>query len=570
MKFFSKQKRIDNGDEKSIQSSAPAAPSEENNKSDSFSVASSMDDLSQIKPGAFSPLTNLAILAQKLGYSDSECRDLDVYVTNGGESDDESIFLNNLTESAQALLNKLEAAEKEGHSFSSDMHLETYISSGCLKAYGFIFPPIGNGSSKSFEQLKASAKNDGIIHGVNDELLKMYADNGTVLEIFVLAEGKAAQDGENGQIIELYSREKQISLAIDDKEKVDYKNLNWLQTVHKGDIICNIIPPVPAQDGIDVFGRTIKGREGKLPKLPMGKNTVENDDHTALIAAVDGNLTYCGGIFKVEQLLQIDGDVDGSVGNLDVIGSVNVRGNVLEGFAIKATGDIVISGRVEGAVLEAGGNIKLVGGMNGNFKGKVNSAGNVSSKYLENCNVYASGTVTSESVINSTVISSDKVTICTGKGVIVGSTVIGRKGVEAKIIGNERNLPTKITIGSDPKLSEELFALRQEVAELTRKMSEYEKNIQYLTSAEKLTEEYQQLLNKLKLDFSVMKMNHAKKSGRIPVLEEELKGEACQVTANQIFPPLSVTVGTTTQHYLTESRMSRICKVDGEITMVSI
>ncbi len=577
MKFFSKQKRIDNSDKKTDQSPAIAAPPEENEQS--VGTDASLEFQSNLSSTIFeasSLQTPLAVLAHKLGFPDSECRDLDDYVTGGGESRNESIFLSILTEKAQSLLDEMETSEKEApgseaSSFSFDMHLETYISSDGLKAYGFIFPPIGGGSGKSFEQLKTSAQNDGVVYGINEELLRTYAENGTFLKIFTLAEGKTAQDGKDGQIIELYSRDKRISLTVDDKENVDYKNLNWLQTVHKGDVICNIIPPVPAQDGIDVRGNAIKGREGRAPKLPMGKNIVENETQTALIAEVDGYLTYCGGIFKVEQLLQIEEDVDSSVGNLDVIGSVNVKGSVIEGFSIKATGDILVSGRVEGALLEAGGNIKVVGGMNGNFKGKLIAGGNVSSKYLENCYVSASGTVKSDSIINSTVISSDMVIINTGKGVIIGSTVIGRKGVEAKVIGNERNLPTKITVGSDPKLSGELVELKREVVDLTRKIDEYEKNIQYLKSkpAEKLSEEYQQLLNKLRLDSSVMKMSLSKKSARINFLEEELKEGSCQIVANQIYPPLTVTIGTKTQQFTTESRMSRIFKSDGEIIIGS-
>ena len=285
--------------------------------------------------------------------------------------------------------------------------------------------------------------------------------------------------------------------------------------------------------------------------------------------SVAPQLSFSGGIFKVEQLLQIDGDIDNSVGNLDVIGSVTVKGNVLEGFSIKATGDIRVSGSVAGATLTAGGNIHIIGGMNGNFKGKLDAGGTVSSKYLENCYVSSSGTVKAESIINSTVISSDKVIASTGRGAIIGSTITSFKGVEAKVLGNERNLPTKMTVGSDPRLSEEMRILKKEVEELTRKSDEYEKNIQFLMKAEKLDDVHQQLLNKLKLDYSIMKMNLSKKTNRIQVLENELQGEACHIIASQIFPPLIVTIGTVTQQFLTESRMSRIYKSEGEIVMGS-
>ena len=124
-------------------------------------------------------------------------------------------------------------------------------------------------------------------------------------------------------------------------------------------------------------------------------------------------------------------------------------------------------------------------------------------------------------------------------------------------------------MGSDPKLAEEMRTLRQEIKELSRKSEEYEKNIQYLTKLENLDETHQQLLSKLKLDYSVMKMNITKKSARITVLEEELKDENCQLTAGQIFPPLHVTIGNSTQQFLSGSHMSRIYKHEGEIILGS-
>lgn len=550
----------------------------------------------------------MAALAQKLGFSELSGKSVsDFFLHGSNPNDDESDFWDILVEKANILLREIEAAEdrlsdaeenaleteNEGEEkvpatendgeekvpatengievqpFSCDMHLEVFVSRDQLKAFGFIFPPIGSGQSLSLEQIKTAVAKEGVVFGINDELLEKTFNDKLFFKVFPLAEGKHVCNGADGQIIELYARDKQINLSVRDDETVNFKNLNWLQIVQRGDVICNIIPPVPAEDGMNVRGVVIKAIEGKMPKLPIGKNVVENEDHTALVAAVDGQLSFSGGIFKVEQLLQIDGDIDNSVGNLDVIGSVTVKGNVLEGFSIKATGDIRVSGSVAGATLTAGGNIHIIGGMNGNFKGKLDAGGTVSSKYLENCYVSSSGTVKAESIINSTVISSDKVIASTGRGAIIGSTITSFKGVEAKVIGNERNLPTKMTVGSDPRLSEEMRILKKEVEELTRKSDEYEKNIQFLMKAEKLDDVHQQLLNKLKLDYSIMKMNLSKKTNRIQVLENELQGDACHIIASQIFPPLIVTIGTVTQQFLTESRMSRIYKSEGEIVMGS-
>ena len=51
-------------------------------------------------------------------------------------------------------------------------------------------------------------------------------------------------------------------------------------------------------------------------------------------------------------------------------------------------------------------------------------------------------------------------------------------------------------------------------------------------------------------------MNIAKKTARIQTLEELLQGEGYQIVASHIYPPLIVTMGTITQHFLDESRMN--------------
>lgn len=509
-----------------------------------------------------------ARLMHRLGFPTSN--DLRYYFLNTEQPDeDEMSFWVSLSEKAEALLAQMDAAGSGAESFCADACFEVFVARDQMRAFGCLFPPVGNGGGPSIEKCRSSAEKEGVYFGINEALLQEVCAQALYFKIFTFAEGTATVDGTDGQVIELFSREKQINIVTDERAVVDYKNLNWIQKVRAGDVIYQIIAPTAPVDGMNVRGVVKKGWEGKTPKLPIGKNTAFNEDKTALVALVDGQLSFSNGIFRVDQLLQIDQDVDSSTGNLDAIGSINISGNVFDGFTVKATADILVRGSVAGAQLIAGGNIQIMGGVNGSYKGTLTAAGTVSCKYLENCTVSAGGTVKTDSVINSTVTCGDKVIVTAGRGAIIGSAVTCFKGVEARVIGNERNLLTKIIMGSDPKLAEEMRTLRQEIKELSRKSEEYEKNIQYLTKLENLDETHQQLLSKLKLDYSVMKMNITKKSARITVLEEELKDENCQLIAGQIFPPLHVTIGNCTQQFLSGSHMSRIYKHEGEIILGS-
>lgn len=519
----------------------------------------------------------MANLAHKLCLKDFDGRAaIDFFLHDGSLSEEENTFWIILNEKAETYLTKLRVLSSEevpedgsdSLALSQDMHLEIYVTHDQMTAYGCLFPPLGDGHALSFEQLRLNAESEGIKFGIDDTLLRELVESGKMLRVFVLASGRPRRDGEDGKIIDRFSREKKISFDVDDKENIDYKNLNWLQNVHAGDVVCEIIPPIPPEDGVNIRGVVQKAASGRAPKPPMGKNIAENDEHTALVALCDGQLVFSAGCFKVQQMVMIEEDLDSSVGNLDVIGSVTINGNVFEGFTVKATGDIIVRGSSEGSTLIAGGNVQIFQGMNGNFKGRIEAGKNVTTRYLEYCTVTAGGTVKTDSIVSSTVISSEKVSASTGKGVILGSTVIGFKGIDAKIIGNERNLQTSLTIGSDPKLYDELRALKNEIHDISRKSDDNEKNILFLQKQEFLDAKYQQVLSKLTLDQSVFKMNLAKKTARVEVIEEELKsGEACQIVVNQLFPPVSVTIGSTRMIISTEERMRRIYKSEGEIIL---
>ena len=52
-------------------------------------------------------------------------------------------------------------------------------------------------------------------------------------------------------------------------------------------------------------------------------------------------------------VLDISGDVDLNIGNIDFNGDVNITGNVITGVTIRAMGSIYIGGYVEGAVIKS-------------------------------------------------------------------------------------------------------------------------------------------------------------------------------------------------------------------------
>ena len=88
----------------------------------------------------------------------------------------------------------------------------------------------------------------------------------------------------------------------------------------------------------------IPAKSGKSVPLPKGRNTEITEDGDTLIASMPGHVEFSGSTFQVKPVLDIDGDVDFSTGNIKFVGDVNIKGDVLSGFTVRSAGNIQVGG----------------------------------------------------------------------------------------------------------------------------------------------------------------------------------------------------------------------------------
>ena len=65
---------------------------------------------------------------------------------------------------------------------------------------------------------------------------------------------------------------------------------------------------------------------------------------------------------SVLNVYHVPGNVGYATGNIDFAGSVVIRGDIENGFVVKAEGDVTVGGNVEGGSIYADGNITIRGG----------------------------------------------------------------------------------------------------------------------------------------------------------------------------------------------------------------
>src|SRR5690606_32591089 len=106
-----------------------------------------------------------------------------------------------------------------------------------------------------------------------------------------------------------------------------------------GQLVATLVPPQAGKGGVGVNNEPLPPIFGKPARFKIGKNVVLNQEGNALYAAIDGliSLTEDGKV-NVFPVYEVKGDVDYSVGNIDFVGTVVIRGNVLTGFKVKAAG----------------------------------------------------------------------------------------------------------------------------------------------------------------------------------------------------------------------------------------
>ena len=206
-----------------------------------------------------------------------------------------------------------------------------------------------------------------------------------------------------------------------------------------------------------------------------------SEDGNTYYAAIDGKVEYCNYDLRIVNVLDISGDVDLNIGNIDFNGDVNITGNVITGVTIRAMGSIYIGGYVEGAVIKSNKDIVLNKGVNANGIGQIEAKGNISAHFFENAIVYAEGDVNAGYILSSKIMALGKVIVQGGRGTIHGGDVTGVMGIETSNAGNASYAPTNLRIGATKKLRMDYANIIVQLKDIDSQIEMYESALKKLT-----------------------------------------------------------------------------------------
>jgi uncharacterized protein (DUF342 family) len=335
-----------------------------------------------------------------------------------------------------------------------DMVAEISISAAC------------GGKNASVGDIIQALTEAGVLFGIDDTAMLRACDLG-VCNAMRIAMGILPQDGEDASFEELIPRAADRSPKVDADGLIDYREHGAIEVVTTGMPLMRRHPATHGNPGRTVRGRSLPAKPGQDEPFASQLSGVQCDssDCNLLVATQTGQPVRVQRGVMVEPILQI-AEVNMASGNIHFEGSVQVNGDVVAGMTIQVSGDIVVAGMVDGGVLEAGGDIRIAGGVIAHAK--LRAGGAVSAKFAQGVQIHARTTLAlTDMAMDCELTSLNQLLIGAenpAKARLVGGSASAMMLLRVPLLGSSKAAVTRISVGSNSELTARLVALEQRIA----------------------------------------------------------------------------------------------------------
>lgn len=362
------------------------------------------------------------------------------------------------------------------------------------------------GKHLSAKAILISAQEAGVKKGFSkEELIKLaqlaareQPNNHVTLQI---AAGKLAINGKDAEIKPLVESAQSRILRPKRKEdgSVDMRDLGDIICVEVGDPLAKKIPLTAGKKGYTVTATLLPAEPGNDVPLVSGEGTsISSSNKNILVSEKVGLPKKIANGMEVDEIYKIK-NVTIATGNINFTGSVIIDGDVNEGMKVIASGDVTVGGFVESAIIEAGGDVTISGGIIGRkhdiektkvtdvkMSVSVNAKGSIYAKYCQYAEIVCSKDVRIENQLLHSILN------------IQGGLKVGTEDKSnGKLIGGYIKAGTFVTAGivGATAGSNTIIHFEQEMIKLKEQMHDIESKLK-LDSTK--TTELKEATNKLK------------------------------------------------------------------------
>lgn len=386
----------------------------------------------------------------------------------------------------------------------------------------------GSGEYGTEEEILAFLRKSKIVKGILSSAVKKIAEGDVEEDTPILvARGIEPKLGKDGWYEFFFRQEIAKAPRVLDDGTVDYRTVEWYETVKEGQKIAEYHNAVEGEQGWTVTGNSLRGKKGIEQKMLRGSGYYLSEDGKTYYAAMDGRIELRKDMLVISRVFFFD-EITLATGNVDVDGNVHVAGMVGANASVKATGDIVIDGFIEGANIQSGGSIFLRNGVNASGKGTIYAAENVAGKFFESANIRADGDIYADYCMGSNLYAKGQIRMFGTRGSIIGGITFAERGIAADQLGNEVNAPTWIRFGTHPTTLVRYAEIEKEI-----KNSEHELDI-FKNAYEDFNQKYaEHQLQGIKMYNQVEKAIYTKEVELQELTEEKKKLESMMEESEQ-------------------------------------
>jgi hypothetical protein len=428
-----------------------------------------------------------------------------------------------------------------------DATVEVILADRGMRAYLLLTSPQNGGAALNEQQLADALAAQGVKTGIQQDILAKTASEPEYGQKILIAEGVPPLHGGNGSYELQFEAENELKPKVRADGSVDFYDLGLVTNVREGQVLCTITLPTDGTDGVTVTGEVAPAKKGRPVPTMTGKNTKLSEDGLQITAAVSGYVDFAMHKINVNDTLFIKEDVDNSTGSIKTPSNVVISGTVSSGFSVESEGNVQVGAAISGAKIKAGGNLVLKRGSTGC---KLECEGDLTTRYMENCDVFAKGSIKSDYIMNCNIKCAKSIQVGGPIAKIVGGSCIAGEDIVARTIGSSAGIRTYLEIGTDPEMIRRQQALVEQIPQWEAKMASLQsllKLFEQYEAAGRLTPDKKQAYQDAMYSYKTSSELLEKGSQELEVIEEEIKkrGYGRIVCKGTIYPGTCVKIGGT-------------------------
>ncbi|WP_157935446.1 DUF342 domain-containing protein [Kyrpidia spormannii] len=357
--------------------------------------------------------------------------------------------------------------------------------------------------------------------------------------------------------------------------RVDLRDRGGIPSVSPGTPLVRVVPPIPGKNGMSVRGVSIPAPTPGAITVVLGPGAQWNEDHTTVLARVAGHPVYNPRRrwIDVQPMYRVQGDVDYGVGHVSFEGSLHIGGSVQPGFRVKASGDVVIDGAVDGGIVESGGDVKVGAGIYGGTRGSVRAGGSVQAKFIQQGRVSAELDVVAErSILHSETTAGRDIQVISPAGTIAGGTCTAVHRIRAAVLGSPMAVPTTVAVGLPQTVRDRWRSVQEELRRIDGQRSKLRLAIQVLEKRLQVRQDPGAvgMIQKLQRDLAELDERIQESRLELQMIAEDMRQfQDAAVSAHKVYPGVKIIIGNAMYTVIQEMDRVRFTLDGGEIRVSS-